>query len=59
MDITDYKKLLRIIDKHEDSIFFQKEKATFDQRLDDLEAFFMPEEEQNTITPSDSTNSGL
>ena len=59
MDVTDYKKLLRIIDKHEDSIFFNKEKAIFDQKLDRLEAFFMPEEEQNAITPSDSTKSGL
>ena len=59
MDVTDYKKLLRIIDKHEDSIFFNKEKAIFDKKLDRLEAFFMPEEEQNAITPSDSSKTGL
>lgn len=47
MDITDYKKLLRIVDKNDDSLFFEKEKAVFDKKLDQLEAFFMTEEPQD------------
>lgn len=39
-DINDYKILLRIADKHEDSLFFKQEKITFDSYLDNMEAFF-------------------
>jgi len=42
--ITDYKRLLRIVDKHEDSLFFKSEKAKFDASLDNLEVFFKAEE---------------
>ncbi len=45
--ISDYKRLLRIIDKHEDSLFFKSEKLKFDNSLDDLEVFFKSEEDEN------------
>jgi len=41
--ITDYKRLLRIVDKHEDSLFFKSEKQKFDKILDNLEVFFKAE----------------
>jgi len=44
MDIGDYKKLLRIVDKHDDSIFFNSEKTKFDNALDKLDTFFKAEE---------------
>jgi len=60
MDITDYKKLLRIVHKNDDSIFFNKEKETFDKNLDKLETFFMPEDdEQDSIKLSNPSETGL
>ena len=44
-DITDYKRMLRYVDKYEDSLFFKNEKAKFDKTLDALENFFSPEKE--------------
>ncbi len=46
-DINDYKKLLRIVHKNDDSIFFNKEKQKFDENLDKLESLLMPGEEEN------------
>lgn len=60
MDITDYKRFLRIIHKNEDSIFFKKEKAKFDQNLDSLEALFVPEEDnQDSIALPAISKPGL
>ena len=60
MDITDYKKLLRIVHKNDDSIFFGKEKEKFDTNLDKLETFFMPEEdEQDSIKIPAPSKPGL
>ena len=60
MDITDYKKLLRIVHKNDDSIFFNKEKEIFDKNLDKLETFFMPEEdEQDSNKPINPSKPGL
>ena len=44
-DIRDYKRMLRYVDKYEDSLFFKDEKAKFDKSLDELEDFFGPGDE--------------
>ena len=60
MDITDFKKLLRIVHKNDDSIFFNKEKQKFDDNLDNLETLFMQEEDnQDSIALPPVTNSEL
>ena len=47
MDINDYKKLLRIVNKNDDSIFFNQEKQKFDKNLDNHESLYMKEEEED------------
>jgi hypothetical protein len=60
MDITDFKKLLRIVHKNDDSIFFNEEKQKFDNNLDNLETLFMVEEDnQDSIALPPVTNSEL
>ncbi|MFD0965222.1 glycosyltransferase family 117 protein [Pseudofulvibacter geojedonensis] len=45
-DISDYKSLLRMVHKNDDSSYFNAEKLKFDKQLDQLENFFKAEGEE-------------
>ena len=49
-DISDYKSLLRIVHKNEDSTFFMAEKVKFDKHLDMLENLFGSEKDSLPIS---------